>query len=77
VGVRLIYGITEGIKSMGCAVFLLTLEVLVRVATTRGPVAVTALHSTELGVAITRRLNIVVQIIEGFRFTIIKVPEEK
>ena len=74
---RLIYCVIEGIKNMGLAVFLPTLEVLVRVATTRGPVAVTALHSTELCLAITDRLNIVVQIIEDFRFTIIKVPEEK
>ncbi len=62
---------------MGLAVFLLTLEVLVRVAKTRGPVAVTAPHITELGLAIGCRFAIVVQIIEGFRFTIIKVPEEK
>ena len=62
---------------MGCAVFLLPLVVLVRAATRRESAAVAGLLSTELGLAVTRRLNIVVQIIENFRFVIIKVPEEK
>ena len=62
---------------MGLAVFLLTLEVLVRAATRRESAAVAGLLSTEFGLAVTGRLNIVVQIIESFRFTIIKVPEEK
>ena len=62
---------------MGCAVFLLPLVVLVRAATRRESAAVAGLLSTEFGLAVTRRLNIVVQIIENFWFVIIKVPEEK
>lgn len=62
---------------MGCAVFLLPLVVLVRAATRRESAAVAGLLSTELGLAVTRRLTIVVKIIEYFRFTIVKFPEDK
>ncbi len=62
---------------MGCAVFLLPLVVLVRAATRRESAAVAGLLSTEFGLAVIRRLNIVVQIIEDFRFTIVKFPEDK
>ncbi len=62
---------------MGLTVFLPPLVVLVRAATRRESAAVASLLSTEFGLAVTGRLNIIVQIIECFRFTIIKVPEEK
>jgi hypothetical protein len=62
---------------MELVVFLLPIVILVMVATTRGPVAVTGPPNTKFGLAVTGRLTVVVQTIENFWFTIVKLPEEK
>jgi len=74
---RLIYCITEGVKSMELAVLLLLSVVLVIVATTLGHVAVTGPLGSELSLVVTGRFTIVVQTIENFSFTIVKLPGEE